>query len=428
MADFPNIEDYVKWRGDLTFKQDNFSDVDAAVLCEMGYCHLDGLCQSGFSEQIAFNQIAGKIMSSKEMQVKYFDVGLMNRKIPEFFTAASMTNRFGNIKLCGYVSIIHAGQDVSTQIQFAAFTVVLDDKTICVVFRGTDDSVVGWKEDCNLALADEIPAQKAAAEYLENAGKFFKKHRIIVAGHSKGGNLALYACAKACNKVKKRILTVYNLDGPGFFQETLDSKEFRTIEKRVRSWFPYESVVGMLFRHFDDFKVAESNGFLIFQHDLLTWKVCGKDICIHQEGLCKGSLKTYEVFNRWIVKLDSEQKKTFIEALFSLLESTQKLTMASMFGDVQNDFNSSRIAYKGKMNEISSEFKNSDFKGKVSLVGKAALSVGKAIRDDSAALGKGVGYGVKSVARITKAGFEAARNKELMEVLKEIAGEFKSSL
>lgn len=340
MADFPNIEDYVKWRGDLTFKQDNFSDVDAAVLCEMGYCHLDGLCQSGFSEQIAFNQIAGKIMSSKEMQVKYFDVGLMNRKIPEFFTAASMTNRFGNIKLCGYVSIIHAGQDVFTQIQFAAFTVVLDDKTICVVFRGTDDSVVGWKEDCNLALADEIPAQKAAAEYLENAGKFFKKHRIIVAGHSKGG----------------------------------------------------------------------------------------KDICIHQEGLCKGSLKTYEVFNRWIVKLDSEQKKIFIEALFSLLESTQKLTMASMFGDVQNDFNSSHIAYKEKMNEISSEFKNSDFKGKVSSVGKAVLSVGKAIRDDSAALGKGVGYGVKSVARITKAGFEAARNKELMEVLKEIAGEFKSSL
>ena len=127
------------------------------------------------------------------------------------FEQAAKTNRFGSIELHDYINSV----DTKTQTQFGAITFSLDKNNHYVAFRGTDNTIVGWKEDLNLAVQQEVPAQKRATSYLSDiASKYSGK--LIVGGHSKGGNLALYSVFKAEKSIKDRIEKRVGFDGPGF--------------------------------------------------------------------------------------------------------------------------------------------------------------------------------------------------------------------
>ncbi|MBO7122600.1 MAG: DUF2974 domain-containing protein [Treponema sp.] len=402
-----SVSDYLIFRGDVPLKNDAFADTDALVLCQIGYVHFDGIIDKAtynmnkldFNTRYAFSDLKDKIILS-EKRYEYMDVGLMNKRIPELFLQAGNTERFKDIELCGFIC---KNEDHSENPeQFAAMTFFLDEETICIVFRGTDDSIRGWKEDCNLATMDTIPSQLDALEYLKKVLDYFSNKKIIVAGHSKGGNIAMYACGFLSESLQNRISLIYNFDGPGFSSETLQKHSMLRIKDKLHIWYPQQSMVGMLFYHYPEhFKVAKSSSALILQHDLSTWLICGK-YPAQAEELSGFSTYLNKTFNEWYENLPNDEKrKQFINSLFSILECSNKETLSAMIGDVQTEVYNTADVVKSK---------------NISLVQKTFT----AAKNLTKILTKGGKNTIKSVTCIAKGTFDVIKDPEQRQILKEI--------
>ena len=404
-----SISQYLEFRGDLKFKNDSFADTDAIILCQIGYVHFDSILEKSaddldkldFENRQPFWKLREKILTS-DRKYEYMDVGLMNKKIPELFLQAAETERFKNVEICGFINKTTFKKDPKTPEQFAAMTCILDENTVCVVFRGTDDSIKGWKEDCNLATNEAIPSQIDALEYLSRAVEKFSGREIIVAGHSKGGNIAMYACAHLGGEKKPEIAAIYNLDGPGFSKETLDSAEMTSIKPILHSWYPEQSIVGMLFHHYpENYKIAKSSAPLILQHDLSSWLVHGK-FPATAENFSSVSVYMNKSFNEWYENLPGDEKrKQFIDSLFSILEHSSKETLSAMIGDIQTEIYSA-----------AAEMKSTD-KTFVRKTVDAATNISKIIAEGGMS-------GIKSGIAMTKGTIEVMRDPEQRQILKEI--------
>ena len=270
------------------------------------------------------NQVAAEFSVHKDFQTKS-DLGLViNPKTIELLYAVAKSKRFGNILLCNYKDTYNP----LIEEQFCAITAIFDD-TVFVAFRGTDDTIVGWKEDFNLAFKDSVPSQQEAVKYLTNVVDDLRFKDILVGGHSKGGNLAIYGAANIKSKFEKKIDAVYNFDGPGFLADTLLQQNFIEVLKKTTSVFPQCSIIGMLFKHQQDFTVVASDGFFVMQHDPFTWKLDGPDFLSCPE-LDRGSVFFHKIFNQWFVNLKQEKREEFVETLFDLLETTDAKTNSEL--------------------------------------------------------------------------------------------------
>lgn len=316
-----NIEDYIKWRGDLSFDQSPFCRVDALILCQISYLNFDRLLPDyDFSAEMKLSELAEIFENSRDFKKRSETGLLINRKTAPFFLQAARTRRFENIRVTGYVS----KTDLTIEEQFAAASYKLTDGTNFICFRGTDDSIVGWKEDFNLATETEVPAQKDAVEYLEKAAKNLKG-KIRIGGHSKGGNLAMYASAIIDKKIGERILCIYNNDGPGFYEARVKSPEFVRIADKVESCYPQFSIVGMLFQHIGKQIFVESDEIGVMQHDPFSWHIMGNDFII-LENNDYGSKFFHDTFNEWISKLEPARREIFVDTVFKIIESTDAKT------------------------------------------------------------------------------------------------------
>ena len=316
-----NIEDYSQWRGDLPFEQSPFCRVDALVLCQISYLNFDRLLPDyDFGVEMKLSELAEIFENSRDFKKRSETGLLINRKTAPFFLQVARTRRFENIRITGYVSKI----DLTIEEQFAAASYKLPDRTNFICFRGTDDSIVGWKEDFNLATEKEVPAQKDAVEYLEKAAKNLKG-KIRIGGHSKGGNLAMYASAVVDKKISERILCIYNNDGPGFYEARVKSPEFVRIAEKVESCYPQFSIVGMLFQHIGKQIFVESDEIGVMQHDPFSWHIMGKDFVI-LENNDYGSKFFHNTFNEWISKLEPARREIFVDTVFKIIESTDAKT------------------------------------------------------------------------------------------------------
>lgn len=334
-GDFQNILDYLDWRGDLTFDQNAFNDVDALIFCQLSYLHFDSLVSSDFDNFSTLFEVSEKFKDSSGFETRK-NLGVMiNPLTTELLFKCASSRRFCGVKLCGFVD----DYDKAREKQFSAVTFLFDEKKEAkygfsgrtkkafVAFRGTDDTLVGWKEDFNLAFMESVPAQEDAASYLFNAmnSKSLKKYRFYAGGHSKGGNLAIYSAANLDEKSKERILNIYNFDGPGFSEKDLESGKFLSIKPKIVSVFPQMSMIGMLFHHYDDFKVVFSSEKLVMQHDPFSWLVLGADFVL-KDSLENGSEIFFRSFNIWFENLEKKQRENFVETVFSLLDSTKART------------------------------------------------------------------------------------------------------
>ena len=312
-----NILDYVAWRGDLSFEDSPFNEIDSLILCQILYLNFDGLMKSrDFSSSIPLHELAEIFKNSPDFEARS-DTGLLINKLSsQLLLEAAKTVRFGNILATGYDSII----DLKKEEQFAAMTYIIEKKQLFVAYRGTDDTVVGWKEDCNLAIMNEVPAQKDAVLYLQDVASNLKG-TITVAGHSKGGNLAVFASALCDKKIKNRIEKIYNNDGPGFTEKRLESQEFYEIIPKLCSFYPQLSIVGMIFRHKGCFQVVESDESGVMQHDPFSWHIKGKEF-VQVDGFDKASKLFYDSFNKWIDILSTKDREIFVETLFEIIHAT----------------------------------------------------------------------------------------------------------
>ena len=214
-----NILDYVDWRGDLSYQVAPFNDIDNLIYTQLSYALWDGILSSSFDEEVTLSDAVEEFFRSERDRLQQEDGFFSSDDMLKLMRAIQHAERYKNNKLFGYVSQI----DVSSAKQFSAMCFALEDGTIYVAYRGTDNTMVGWREDFNLSFMYTIPSQHLALNYLHDVAIHREKTMLRVGGHSKGGNFAVYASAFCDPLIAGRILEVYNHDGPGFRDEILSA-------------------------------------------------------------------------------------------------------------------------------------------------------------------------------------------------------------
>lgn len=312
-----NILDYITWRGDLPFAAAPFNEVDGLILAQLSMLRWENGLEEGESARI---EALFEPMNRQPVSVGFTaenDLRLLDR--------IAHCPRFGAITLRDYTRAF----DEAAGMQFAAVTLCLDDGTAYVSFRGTDSTLVGWKEDCNMAFSTPVPAQEAARAYLEAAARRFSGP-LRVGGHSKGGNLAMYASACADEATRERILEVYNNDGPGLSDRMNAPALYARITGRLRSFVPQGSVVGMLLAHPDRYVVVRSNSVSILQHDPYSWQVEGPAF-VHLPSLSRDSARFDAAFRKWLGGVDEDDREVLIDTLFGVLAATNAQSFGREF-------------------------------------------------------------------------------------------------
>lgn len=210
--------------------------------------------------------------------------------------------------------------DAESDKQFAAITFELGDGQYYIAFRGTDNSVVGWKEDFDLSFLDAIPSQKAAVSYAirvmeQVPGRFF------LGGHSKGGNIAVYCAMNLPRPLQMRLIEVYNHDGPGFFPEVYKSKGYQNIRPFIRKTVPESSFIGMILEEDDNYLVVRSTEDNLMQHDPYSWVVQEASF-VFTDKLDDLSQSANRAFGRWLKELDFEKRKRISDIIFDIISGT----------------------------------------------------------------------------------------------------------
>lgn len=317
--------DYLQWRGDLSFSKDPFNDVDALILALLSYLPFKGIVPDIESkeektlketaEQYFSRSRSADILPSKinPTASSSFDSGL-----DELLKKAAICPRFEVIRLSRY----EENTDFVIGRQFAAITYSLrnPERQKIVAFRGTDNSLVGWKEDFELACMEQIPAQESACSYLERTIGIFSS-QFIVCGHSKGGNLAVYAGSHINAARQGRLKKIINFDGPGFDFSLVNQAAFSASEHKVVNYVPQESMVGLLLEPVGKRTVVSSSGRYIMQHNALNWEVERSKFIrgklTENTKLLENTLKT------WLTEISLQERELFLEALFDILGASE---------------------------------------------------------------------------------------------------------
>ena len=320
-----NILDYLDWRGDLTLAAAPFNEVDNLILAELSFIDYSGIVP----------EMAGRrAVTIAEAAQRYFarhgteqiDMGvLVPDAIVQLLQKAAKSRRFAEMRLVSFVS----ETDLARQMQFAALTVELAPKMLYVAFRGTDDTLVGWKEDFNMSFLSPVPGQTEAKLYLERVARHFPSCRLMVGGHSKGGNFAVYAAIHGKESVQKRILAVYNNDGPGFEGEVLGTVEHQRISDRIRTIVPEDDVVGMMMCHEERYSVVRSDQSGFLQHDGFSWQVLG-DSFVHLSEIGFGGRLVDQTLKAFAAKLTREERERFVDALYEILTAGDAKTLSDL--------------------------------------------------------------------------------------------------
>lgn len=317
-----NIFDYLKWRGDISFETDPFNEVDNLVLAQLAYTDFDG-CVPSIDEDrsVTLQEVYDKyymIHTREEIEARSSFIA----KAPFLMDDMLGSERFGNIRFKGYVNDINASNDE----QMSAIQFWLPDGSVYVAYRGTDDTFVGWKEDLNFSYMRETAGQRNALCYLNESFRDTDV-KLRIGGHSKGGNFAIYASAFCSEEIKENIIEVWSNDGPGFLHEVTELKEFTAIQPKLKSIVPESSVIGMLMYSSGEKKVIKSDGKGILQHDANTWQLM-RNRFITCDQRDSESVLTDKTIRSWLHGLDAEDRRTFINAVFEILEASGETTVS----------------------------------------------------------------------------------------------------
>lgn len=307
-----NIIGYLQEHGHDTFEKRPFCATDALILSQLSYINWDGIVPEGkrASAGCRMKEILGMGKERQMVQGSFYG--------PQNLCLASVcanSVRFGDVRMFAYTSCCKR----TVHLQFAALSFSLPGDRVCVVFRGTDESVNGWQENFSMLYRYPVPAQEMAVKYLEEMITANSKSRIIVSGHSKGGNLAVYAAAKCKSFLQNHIVRVYNFDGPGFNEGFLQDTGYRNMTGKIRKYVVPESIVGLFLNNEGKTFMVESAGHGMMQHDPYQWEI--------QEGRLKRApkydtekRKQGELLNEKILKLPREDARKLIESFFTSLQ------------------------------------------------------------------------------------------------------------
>lgn len=336
-----NIIDYAETMED-SFTIRTINAVDSLILSQFAYLHFSGFIPgiSDNSEPISIGDLA-----EYDNLEKLFIGVRDSRKNRKLFHALSRSPRFRNVRLAYQVD----KTDFALEKQFSAITYLLDNGMAYIAYRGTDSTFVGWKEDFNMAFLYPVPSQEEGVIYLNSVAELITGD-LIVGGHSKGGNIAVYSSLRCKPHIRGRIIRIYSHDGPGFTPEVFLSEGYSDIQAILQKTQPQSSVIGMLLQHQEPYRVVKSNRIWIMQHDPFSWLVEGEDFLY--VGTVRGSTKyTNEILNRWILSVDKEKRELFVDTLYQVVKATD----AKSFHDLTDDWLKKAVAVVYSIKDIDEE-------------------------------------------------------------------------
>ena len=315
--DHATVFDYLKWRGDLTFAQSEFNEVDNLILCIVSYINFKKISRLWSTDPVdamAMGEVCAFLTDEDEQ------LGLSDEDYIPLMRAAAETKRFGEVKLFAYESRC----DDVKEMQFNAVSFLLPDNSVFVTFMGTDRSFAGWKEDFNMSFLEAVPAQVRATEYAEEIAAACPDRMLRIGGHSKGGNLAAWAAVHISEELQNRMIAAYNNDGPGFGKGFLEREEYQRVEEKIHTYIPESSIVGVLLEHAEDYAVIDSNNRAVMQHEPLSWSVLGTQF-VHLGKRSQLGQLSDGVLQEWIGSMSPQDREEFSEALFEILSLSGKV-------------------------------------------------------------------------------------------------------
>lgn len=331
-----NILNYVRLRQDISFQISPFNAIDALILSNLAYVDWNDIVKD---EKVDLQQACVqylKMYTPEEIQRKY----TFSNNVPNLVKEVSHASRFKGISLMKYRDTF----DEEKVIQFSVVTFVLPDETLFISYRGTDGSINGWKEDMQMTYQSHLPCHHMAAEYAEEIingieeksfwfGLVHKKiyPKIYLGGHSKGGNLAMYASLFGKN-IQEHVTSVFAFDAPGFRKDAWDSLEDKSILNKITNYKPKDSVIGCLLEHQEQSKIIDAKDFGLTQHDAFSWSIGPKDFN-YVQSLTKQSEEALAYIDKILMSKEDVDKKTYIDLIFSVIDKFD-VKQLSDFSDI----------------------------------------------------------------------------------------------
>ncbi len=326
-----NLLEYIRWRGDIPFSVIPPCEVDELIFSHLAYLDLDG---------IVGEQPVSLTSAYRSWQEKGYGTppGIHSRfiwdEIIPMFGEASATKRFSDCLFSDFACECNEAKGS----QFGAVTITLPGiPGEHILFRGTDDTLIGWKENLCMSYLPAVPAQTSALSYLcrhKDAGE------LTVCGHSKGGNLAVFAASAAPEALQEKIQCVWNFDGPGFRREFLRSAGYRNMVPRIRTFVPESSVFGMMLANDGRYRVVRSSAQGVAQHDGFSWEVSGAGFCF-AESLSEKSRLHHRIMEKWLAGIPDDCRAAIVDCLFRLLSDEKFRSMT----EVKAKENRYRVVY-----------------------------------------------------------------------------------
>lgn len=348
-----NILSYIKNEGNRTFEDYPFNEVDSLILSQLSYLEFDGvipkLCEDVFEPKAENKASYDLIEEEKSVFLKdipghpdfnnMFNIFWMADKEEKLISLAAKSKRYGDIKINSYKEVFSEDSDT----QFAAVTYILPDESMYVAFRGTDATLLGWKEDMKIGYSKPIESQKLAAEYMNFVSRM-NDYPIRTGGHSKGGNLAIFASMMCKVEARIRIIDIYNHDGPGFRPEIIENSAYSSLTDRIHKYIPKSSIVGIIFEN-DDYDIVESYGMGALQHNAFSWKVeNGEFVRCERKFFTKEA--TDQTINEWIYSLKEEELDVFVNSLYDILTVKDAKTIEDLKKNPFKSFTAAVNKYK----------------------------------------------------------------------------------
>lgn len=317
----PNIRDHANALGEQPFHARPFDEIDSLILTQIVYMPMEGLLKEGESATVSalwdfLREQFPEGFQDPFQQARY-----------ELTRDCAMQPRYGDLRLHSYCNEI----DHEREMQFAACAFDLPGEETYLAFRGTDMTLVGWKEDLNMSFMT-VPAQREAVAYTQRIAEQSPRSALLLGGHSKGGNLAVFAGVWVDERTRERIRLVYSFDGPGMDQETLSHAAYGEISPRIESYLPQSSVVGMLLHYHPVYTVVQSASNWILQHDAMTWQVVDGAFVRLRELDIRSRL-TNETVHTWLKHMDMHSRKLIVDTLYEVLSVSQGDSLEGLITD-----------------------------------------------------------------------------------------------
>ena len=323
---FQNIINYLESNLD-TFNKTALNELDALVFSWLSYYHI--------SKELLKKDSFDTVKLKELYNAKYFDGMLFD--VFDIPSSKKMLSRIASSPRFREVEVLFYVENTNKQIekQFSAMTFLYDKNKYFMAFRGTDHSFVGWKEDFNMSFMKHIPSQLSAKKYLEKVISK-KKGEYIVAGHSKGGNLAIYASSFIDSKFNKCIKAIYNFDGPSLNAKLIEDERYINTKHLIKKFVPQSSMVGMCFEKTSNYKIIRSNAIGILQHNPFSWEIDGKTLKVLKNTTFES--QTFKTgINALINTLDEDELKLFVDSIYGVIEATKVDTAEGFLKDINKN-------------------------------------------------------------------------------------------